>query len=95
MILELLPIVTTNNRYVQRLCLGAWHINVSPCALNRDDGSYLPHEYLYFVAMVDDVTVTVYKVTSFNIRSPLMKTLDRSAETLAHECNLSVVISFI
>ena len=37
---------TTNNRYGQRLCLEAWHINASPCALNRDDGSCLPQEYL-------------------------------------------------
>ena len=42
-------IITTNNRYGQRLCLEAWHINVSSCALNRDDGSYLPQEYLYLV----------------------------------------------
>ena len=42
-------IITTNNRYGQRLCLEAWHINVSPCALNRDDGSYLPEEYLHLV----------------------------------------------
>ena len=40
---------TTNNRYGQRLCLEAWHINASPCALNRDDGSHLPQEYLHLV----------------------------------------------
>ena len=40
---------TTNNRYGQRLCLEAWHINASSCALNRDDGSYLPQEYLHLV----------------------------------------------
>ena len=39
-------IITTNN---QRLCLEAWHINASPCALNRDDGSHLPQEYLHLV----------------------------------------------
>ena len=33
----------------QRLCLEAWHINASPCALNRDDGSHLPQEYLHLV----------------------------------------------
>ena len=27
----------------------AWHINASPCALNRDDGSHLPQEYLHLV----------------------------------------------
>ena len=37
------------NRYGQRLCLEAWHINASPCALNRDDGSHLPQEYLHLV----------------------------------------------
>ena len=39
----------TNNRYGQRICLEAWHINASFCALNRDDGSYLPQEYLHLV----------------------------------------------
>ena len=33
----------------RRLCLEAWDINASPCALNRDDGSYLPQEYLHLV----------------------------------------------
>ena len=42
-------IITTNNRYGQRLCLEAWPINASPCALNRDDGSHLPQEYLHLV----------------------------------------------
>ena len=42
-------VITTNNRYGQRLCLEAWHINTSPCALNRDDGSHLPQEYLHLV----------------------------------------------
>ena len=87
-------IITTNNRYGQRLCLEAWHTNASPCALNRDDGSHLPQEYIY-ILLVDDVTLTVYKVMSFNIRPPLMKTLDRSVETLGRECNLCSVISFI
>ena len=32
---------------------------------------------------------------SFNIRPPLMKTIDRSVETLGRECNLCSVISFI
>ena len=34
-------IITTKNRYGQRLCLETWHINASSCTLNRDDGSYL------------------------------------------------------
>ena len=42
-------VITTNNRHGQRLCLEAWHINASPCALNRDDGSHLPQEYLHLV----------------------------------------------
>ena len=41
--------IITNNRYGQRLCLEAWHINASPCALNRDDRNYLPQEYLHLV----------------------------------------------
>ena len=48
-----------------------------------------------YILLVGDVTLIAYKVMSFNIRSPLMKTLDRSVETLAHECNLCVVNSFI
>ena len=52
------------------------------------------HKNIY-ILLVDDVTLTVYKVMSFNIRSPLTKTLDRSVETLGRECNLCVVISFI
>ena len=39
----------TNICYGQQLCLEAWHIKASPCALNRDDGSYLPQEYLLVV----------------------------------------------
>ncbi len=30
-------IITTNNRYGQRRCLEAWHINMNQHALNRDD----------------------------------------------------------
>ena len=52
------------------------------------------HKNIY-ILLVDDVTLTAYKVMSFNIRSPLMKTLDWSVETLSRECNLCVVISFI
>ncbi len=37
------------NRYGQRRCLEAWHINMNQHALNRDDGSYLPQEYLHLV----------------------------------------------
>jgi hypothetical protein len=38
-----------NNRYGQRLCLEAWHINMSNHALNRDDGAYLPEEYMHLI----------------------------------------------
>ena len=48
-----------------------------------------------YILLVDDVILTVYKVMSFNIRSPLLKTQDRSVETLGSECNLGVEISFI
>ena len=52
------------------------------------------HKNIY-ILLVDAVTLTVYKVMSFNIRSPLGKTLDQSVETMGHECNLCLVISFI
>ena len=42
-------IITTNNRFSQRRCLEAWHINMNHHALNRDDGSYLPQEYFHLV----------------------------------------------
>jgi hypothetical protein len=42
-------IITTNNCYGQRHCLEVWHININHHALNRDNGSYLPQEYLHLV----------------------------------------------
>ena len=48
-----------------------------------------------YMSLVADVMLRVYKNSCFNIRSPLMKTLDRSVETLGCECNLCVVITFI
>jgi hypothetical protein len=42
-------VLTTNNRYGQRLCLEAWHINTSNHALNRDDGAYLSEEYMHLI----------------------------------------------
>jgi hypothetical protein len=42
-------VITTNNRYGQRLCLEAWLINMSNHALNRDDGACLPEEYMYLI----------------------------------------------
>ena len=88
-------IITTNNRYGQRLCLEPWHINASPCAsIEMTEVIYHKCKNIY-ILLVDDVTLTVYKVMSFNIRSPLIKTLDRSVETLGRESNLCSVISFI
>ena len=42
-------VITTNNRYGQRLWLEVWHINMSNHALNRDDGAYLPEEYIHLI----------------------------------------------
>jgi hypothetical protein len=42
-------VITTNNRYGQRPCLEAWHINMSNHALNRDDGAYSPEEYMHLI----------------------------------------------
>jgi hypothetical protein len=42
-------VITTNNRYGQRLCLEAWQVNMSNPALNRDDGAYLPEEYMHLI----------------------------------------------
>ena len=42
-------VITTNHCYGQRRCLEACHTNASLCALNRDDGNYLPKEYLHLI----------------------------------------------
>ena len=39
----------SNNRYGQRLCQEGWHINMSNHSLNRDDGAYLPEEYMHLI----------------------------------------------
>jgi hypothetical protein len=52
-------VITTNNRYGQRLSLEAWHINMSNHALNRDDGAYLPEEYMHLIG--SDVIPWVFK----------------------------------
>ena len=49
------------------------------------------HKNIY-ILLVDDVILTLYKDISCIIRSPLMKTLDWSVETLDRECNLCVTI---
>ena len=48
-----------------------------------------------YISLAADVMLRVYKNPRFNNRSPLMKTLDRSVETLGRECNLCVVITLI
>jgi hypothetical protein len=42
-------VITTNNRYGQRRCPEAWHINMNNHALNRDDGTYLPEKYMHLI----------------------------------------------
>ena len=71
--------------------------DVNILAVNNFSHPYLRHKGLknIYILLVDDVTLTAYKVTSFNIRSPLMKTLDRSVEMLGRECKLCVMSSFI
>jgi hypothetical protein len=44
-------VIITNNRYGQRLCLEEWHINMSNHALSRDDGAYLPEEYMHLIGI--------------------------------------------
>jgi hypothetical protein len=64
-------VITTNNRYGERLCLEAWHINMSNHALNRDDGAICQRNICI----------------DCNFRSPLMKTLDWNVETLGLDYN--------
>ena len=42
-------IITANQRYHQRRCLEAWHINSAHAPLNRDDGGLLPDAYLHLI----------------------------------------------
>ena len=63
--------------------LEAWHINSAHAPLNRDDGGLLPHAYLHLVRKKRPLISDHIKgplVAAF--RSPLMKALDRSVETL-------------
>ena len=53
------------------------------------------HKNIYLLLLADDVMLTVYKITSFNIRSTLMTTLDRSVEKLSREYNHCVAIAFV
>ena len=76
-------IITTNRRYHQRLCLEAWHINSAHAPLNRDDGGLLPDAYLHLVRKKRPlISDHIKEPLLAAFRSPLMKALDRSVETL-------------
>ena len=73
-------IITTNRRYHLLLCLEARHINSAHAFLNRDDGGLLPDAYLHLVRTLISDHIKGPLVAA--LRSPLMKALDRSVETL-------------
>ena len=75
-------IITTNRRYHQRLCLEAWHINSAHAPLNRDDGGLLPDAYLHLSEKRPLISDHIKGPLVAASRSPLMKALDRSVETL-------------
>jgi hypothetical protein len=79
-------VITTNNRYGQRLCLEAWDINMSNHALNRDDGCLFAREIYAFHWQVT-CSLGYLRSHDCNFRSPLMKTLDWSVETLGLDYN--------
>ena len=54
--------------------------NMSNHTLNRDDGAYLPEEYMHLIA-------SHWQQSHCNFRSPLMKTLDWSVETFGLDYN--------
>jgi hypothetical protein len=66
--------------------LEAWHINMSNHALNGDDGAYFPDEYMHLIGMVTS-SLGYLRSHDCNFRSPLMKTLDWSVETLDLDYN--------
>ena len=76
-------IITTNRRYHQRLRLKAWHINSAHAPLNRDDGGLLPDAYLHLVRKKGQlISKHIKGPLVAAIRSPLIKALVRSVETL-------------
>jgi hypothetical protein len=79
-------VITTNNHYGQRLCLEAWHINMSNHALNRDDSAYLPEEYMHLIGRWHH-PLGYLRSHDCNFRSPLMKTVDWSVEMLGLDYN--------
>ena len=80
----MVKIIPTNQRYHQRLCLEAWHIN-SAHALKKKEMMAA-----YFLTPIYTSSEKKGQLISAHIkgplvaafRSPLMKALDRSVETL-------------
>ena len=78
--LKLSPLISVTTSAV---CLEAWHINSAYAPLNRDDGGLLADAYLHLVRKKRQLISDRIKgplVAAF--RSPLMKALARSVETL-------------
>ena len=59
-----------------------WHINSAHAPLNRDDGGLLPDAYLHLVRKRPLISDHIKGPLVAAFRSPLMKALDRSVETL-------------
>ena len=79
---SLLTLNMTNNG--QTRYLEAWHIKrVFLPWIGMTKAIYQKNIYISLVA---DIMLRVYTDLIFNIRSPLMKTLDQSVETLGREC---------
>ena len=60
----------------------AWHINSAHAPLNCDDGGLLPDAYLHLVGKRQLISDCIEGPLIAAFRSPLMKALDRSVETL-------------
>ena len=75
-------IITTYRRYHQRLCLEASHVNSAYAPLNRADDGLLPDAYLHLVRKRQLISDRIKGPLVAALRSPLMKALDRSVETL-------------
>ena len=73
-------IIPTNRRYHRRLWSDDWHINSAHAPLNRDD---LKDAYLHLVRKKGKViSERIKRLLHTALRSPLMKALDTSVETL-------------
>ena len=73
-------IIPTNRRYHRRLWSDDWHINSAHAPLNRDD---LKDAYLHLVRKKGKViNERIKRLLHTALRSPLMKALDTSVETL-------------